>query len=46
MKNLPGKILLLSVVSAIAVTAQAAQYETDKEAFENHFKGRFPDVVR
>jgi len=46
MNNLPGKLLLLSVVSAIAVTAQAAQHETDKAALENHFTGRFPDVVR
>ncbi|MEA3302771.1 MAG: sulfur oxidation c-type cytochrome SoxA, partial [Pseudomonadota bacterium] len=50
MKNLPGKLLLLSVVAAVAVTAQAASEkatpERDKEVFDNRFKERFPDVVK
>lgn len=44
MKNIPAKLLLLSLVSAIAVAAQASP-ERDKEVFDNRFKERFPDVV-
>ena len=50
MKNLPGKLLLLSVVAAVAVTAQAAPEkaspERDREVFENRYKERFPDLPK
>ena len=44
MKNIPAKLLLLSLASAVAVAVQASP-ERDKEVFENRFKERFPDVV-